>query len=71
MTPIDGHIGRRIRGKRRALGLSEDDLAGVLGVGRETIVAYEHATLRIPPEHLMKLAEYLGVPISYFFPTSC
>ena len=33
MTPIDGHMGRRIRGKRRALGLSEDDLARALGVG--------------------------------------
>jgi transcriptional regulator with XRE-family HTH domain len=71
MTPIDGHIGRRIRGKRRALGLSEDDLARALGVGRDTIEAYERATLRVPPEHLIKLAEFLGVSISYFFPTQC
>jgi ribosome-binding protein aMBF1 (putative translation factor) len=71
MTPIDGHIGRRIRGKRRALGLSEDDLARALGVGRDAIEAYERAALRVPPEHLIRLAEFLGVSISYFFPTQC
>ena len=32
MTPIDQHVGRRIRGKRRALGLTEDDVAQALGV---------------------------------------
>lgn len=70
MTPVDRHIGRRIRGKRRALGLSEDDLASALGVGRDTIDSYERATVRVPSEHLIKLAGFLGVPISYFFPTT-
>ena len=32
VTPVDRHVGRRIRGKRRALGLTEDDLAKALGV---------------------------------------
>ena len=70
MTPIDRHVGRRLRGKRRALGLSEDDLARVLGVGRDVIEGYESAKMRVPGEHLLKLAQYLGVPISYFFPTT-
>jgi transcriptional regulator with XRE-family HTH domain len=34
------------------------------------IEAYERATTRIPPEHLLKLAEFLGVSISYFFPAT-
>jgi transcriptional regulator with XRE-family HTH domain len=72
MTPVDQHIGRRIRGKRRALGLTEDDLAKALGVGRETIEAYERASVRVPSEHVIKLADILGVSVSYFFPaTSC
>jgi transcriptional regulator with XRE-family HTH domain len=70
VTPIDRHIGRRVRGKRRALGLTEDDLAKALGVGRDTIEAYERGTARVAREHLIKLAEFLGVPISYFFPTT-
>ena len=70
MTPIDQHVGRRIRGKRRALGLTEDDLAKAVGVGRDTIEAYERAGSRVPSEHLIKLAELLGVSVSYFFPTT-
>jgi transcriptional regulator with XRE-family HTH domain len=70
MTPIDQHVGRRIRGKRRALGLTEDHLAKALGVGRDTMEAYERAGTRVPSEHLIKLAELLGVSVSYFFPTT-
>ena len=70
MTPIDRHVGRRIRGKRRALGLSEDDLAGALGVESGRIRAYERATERVPSEQLVRLSEILGVAISYFFPTT-
>jgi transcriptional regulator with XRE-family HTH domain len=69
MTPVDRHIGRRIRGKRRALGLTLDDLAKALGVDRKTIDAYEHATERVPGEHLIRLAEVLSVAVSYFFPS--
>jgi transcriptional regulator with XRE-family HTH domain len=70
MTPVDQHVGRRLRGKRRALGLTVDDLARALGLGRETIEAYEYATERIPSEHLIRLASVLDVSVSYFFPTS-
>jgi transcriptional regulator with XRE-family HTH domain len=70
MTPVDQHVGRRIRGKRRALGLTEDDLAGALNIGRDRIEGYEHATERVPSEHLIKLAVFLGVSVSYFFPTT-
>ena len=70
MTPIDQHVGRRIKGKRIALALSEDDLASRLGVRRDVIEAYERGTVRIPGEHLLKLSESLGVPVSYFFPST-
>ena len=70
MTPIDQHVGRRIRGKRRALGLTEYDLGKALGVGRDTIEAYERAGTRVATEHLIKLAELLGVSVSYFFPAT-
>jgi transcriptional regulator with XRE-family HTH domain len=70
MTPVDQHIGRRIRGKRRALDLTEDDLARALGVGRDTIEDYERASVRVPSDYLIKLADILGVSVSYFFPTT-
>jgi transcriptional regulator with XRE-family HTH domain len=70
MTPVDRHIGRRIRGKRRALDLTEDDLAKAVGVGRDTIEGYERASVRVPSDHLIRLADILGVSVSYFFPTT-
>jgi transcriptional regulator with XRE-family HTH domain len=69
-TSVDLHIGRRIRGKRRALGLSEENLAVALGVEASRIANYERATERVPSEHLVRLSEILGVPISYFFPAT-
>ena len=72
MTPVDRHVGRRIRGKRRALGLSEDHLAAALGVDADAIRAYERAAERVPPEHLVRLGEFMDVALSYFFPdTPC
>jgi transcriptional regulator with XRE-family HTH domain len=70
MTPVDQHVGRRIRGKRRALALTEDDLAKVLGADRRQIEAYERGSVRVPPEHLVRLSEFLGVSVSYFFPAT-
>jgi transcriptional regulator with XRE-family HTH domain len=72
MAPVDLHVARRIRGKRRALGLSVDRLASALGVEAGRIEAYERATERVPSNHLVRLGEILDVPLSYFLPaTSC
>jgi transcriptional regulator with XRE-family HTH domain len=68
MTPVDRHIGRRIRGKRRALGLSKDFLARQLGIEARQVEAYERATERVPSKHLVRLSEIFGVPLSYILP---
>ena len=70
MTPVDQHVGRRIRGKRRALGMSEDDLAKALGVDVGKIMAFERGTERVGSEHLIRLSEIMQVPLSYFFPAT-
>jgi transcriptional regulator with XRE-family HTH domain len=70
VTPLDRHVGRRIRGKRRALGLTPDDLAKSLGIDAVTIAAYERGTERVPSEHLVRLSEIMDVALSYFFPGS-
>jgi transcriptional regulator with XRE-family HTH domain len=70
VTPVDRHVGRRIRGKRRALGLTEDDLAKALGIDAARIRAYERGTERVPSEHMLRLSERMEVPLSYFFPTT-
>jgi transcriptional regulator with XRE-family HTH domain len=68
LTPVDQHVARRIRGKRLALGLTKDDLASAVGIDREWLDAYEQGTARVPAEQLILLSEFLGVPVSYFFP---
>lgn len=67
---IDQHVARRIKGKRLALGLSEDDIANAIGIERGQVVAYERAATRVPADQLLRLSEFLDVPISYFFPSA-
>ena len=66
----DAHIGRRIRGKRRAMGLEQSVLARTLGVAIGVIEAYETGTTSVPDEHLRQLASYFAVPLDYFLPKS-
>ena len=66
MTPVDRHVGRRIRGKRRALGLTEEGLAKALGVDVDRIGAYERGTERVPS--MVRISEIMEVSLSYFFP---
>jgi transcriptional regulator with XRE-family HTH domain len=32
--------------------------------------AYEQGRVRVPPEHLIRLSDIFGVPVSYFFPAT-
>jgi transcriptional regulator with XRE-family HTH domain len=52
------------------LGLSEATLARAVGIGPEQIEAYERAMERVPSEHLARLGEVMGVPLSYFYPAA-
>ncbi len=70
VTQIDQHVGRRIRGKRRALGLTENELATALGVDAARLGAYERGMARVPSGNLVRLSEIMEVPLSYFFPTA-
>ena len=70
MAPFDLHVARRIRGKRRALGLSVDSLASALNVGANRIEAYERGSERVPSDHLVRLSEIFNVPLSYFLPAT-
>jgi transcriptional regulator with XRE-family HTH domain len=70
LTPLDRHVARRIKGKRMALGLAESDLASTLGIEQRQMQAYERGSERVPAEHLIRLSEYFGVPLSYFFPAT-
>jgi transcriptional regulator with XRE-family HTH domain len=64
---IDIHLGRRLRRRRRLLGLTQQQLAGACGVRFQQIQKYECAANRMSASRLWQLAEVLEVPVSYFY----
>ncbi|HXQ14956.1 MAG TPA: helix-turn-helix transcriptional regulator [Caulobacteraceae bacterium] len=65
--PIDQHIGERLADRRRALGLTLQQVAIKAGVSFQQIHKYETASSRMTPARLWSLANALGVDVSYFF----
>jgi transcriptional regulator with XRE-family HTH domain len=64
---IDLHLGKRLRRRRRLLGLTQQQLAVAVGVRFQQIQKYECGANRISAARLWQLAEALEVPVSYFF----
>jgi transcriptional regulator with XRE-family HTH domain len=64
---IDIHLGRRLRRRRRLLGLTQQDLADACGVRFQQIQKYECGANRMSAARLWRIAEALEVPVSYFY----
>jgi transcriptional regulator with XRE-family HTH domain len=66
-SPIDAHVGARVRLRRTLLGMSQEKLAEALGVTFQQIQKYERGVNRIGASRLFDIARVLDVPISFFF----
>jgi len=66
-TDIDLHLGRRLRRRRRLLGLTQQQLAGACGVRFQQIQKYECGANRISAARLWQLSSALEVPVGYFY----
>src|SRR5580704_10330503 len=66
-TPVDAHIGQKIRTRRNLLGLSQTELANAAGITFQQIQKYERGTNRVGAGRLQQFSDALGVPPSYFF----
>ena len=64
---IDVHLGKRLRRRRRLLGLTQQQLAGSVGVRFQQIQKYECGANRISAARLWALSEALEVPVGYFY----
>lgn len=60
-------IGSRIREARERLGLSQEDLANLIGKSQNAVSDYEHGRRAIRISELPELASALKVPIASFF----
>ena len=66
--PVDVEVGRRIRMRRQALGMSQEKLGEVLGITFQQIQKYEKGTNRVGASRLAQIATTLNVSPAYFFP---
>jgi transcriptional regulator with XRE-family HTH domain len=62
--PIDLEVGRRIRAQRRALSISQGDLAEALGVTFQQVQKYERGTNRISASMRLKAAAKLETTVA-------
>lgn len=66
-TDVDRFVGGRIRERRVMLGLSQQQMADMIGVTYQQAHKYERGINRISAGRLYEIAQVLHVPVSYFF----
>jgi transcriptional regulator with XRE-family HTH domain len=64
---IDQHVGARIRERRIMLGLTQQQLAELIGVTYQQAHKYERGVNRVSAGRLFQIAKVLSVPMSYFY----
>ncbi|HEY4251295.1 MAG TPA: helix-turn-helix transcriptional regulator [Roseomonas sp.] len=66
-SAADHHVGARIRERRVMMGLSQQQLAKMIGVTYQQAHKYERGLNRISAGRLFEIAQVLGVAVSWFF----
>ena len=64
---VDVVVGRRLKARRRLLGITQQGLGDACGVTFQQIQKYEGAVSRVSAHMLWKLACALEVDVGYFF----
>lgn len=66
-SPIDRHVGARIRMRRKILGVSQERLADSLGLTFQQVQKYEKGANRVSASKLYEIAAALQTQVAYFF----
>ena len=61
------HLGNKLKLRRLALGLTQTKVAKSINVTFQQIQKYEKGTNGVSSIRLLQLANYLKVPVNYFF----
>ena len=64
---VDRHVGARIRERRIMLGLTQQQMADLIGVTYQQAHKYEKGINRVAAGRLYSIARALGVEVSYFY----
>ena len=68
-SPVDVHVGARLRQRRTLLGMSQTTLGDAIGLTFQQVQKYERGSNRISASRLFALTRVLDVPIEYFLAT--
>ncbi len=66
-SPVDVHVGARLRQRRTLLRMSQTTLGEGIGISFQQMQKYEKGTNRISSSRLFALSRVLDVPVEYFF----
>jgi len=61
------HLGNKLKLRRLALGLTQTKVAKAINVTFQQIQKYEKGTNGVSSIRMLQLANYLKVPVNYFF----
>jgi transcriptional regulator with XRE-family HTH domain len=64
---VDRYVGARIRERRIMLGLTQQQMAELIGVTYQQAHKYEKGINRVAAGRLYSIAQALGVEVSYFY----
>jgi transcriptional regulator with XRE-family HTH domain len=64
---VDRYVGARIRERRIMLGLTQQQMADLIGVTYQQAHKYEKGINRVAAGRLYRIAQALGVEVGYFY----
>jgi len=66
-SPMDVHVGARIRLRRTLMGMSQERLGDALNITFQQVQKYERGVNRVGASRLFDVSRALDVPISFFY----
>jgi transcriptional regulator with XRE-family HTH domain len=64
---IDNHVGAQARERRIMLGMTQPQLAELIGITYQQVRKYERGFNRVSAGRLFEIARALSVPVGYFY----
>ncbi len=66
-SPVDVHVGARMRQRRTLLGMNQTKLGDALGLSYQQVQKYESGANRMGASRLYDLSQIFDVPVEFFF----
>jgi len=64
---IDIYVGKRLKQRRTMMGLSQESVAKAVGITFQQVQKYEKGSNAMNSRRLYEFANFMNVPVAYFF----